>query len=151
MYKDFKLVLNLEIKKFALITYFVHPLVSDPTAWNDDHASKIYLQLLFCMYLSLLPWLWQTFLYLQRHFYHSIESDLKITLLSEHFKNFITQANKFILFSYFFFYWTIVALWCCISFYHVHFVYSKKNQLYVYIYHLFFCISFPFTSPQSTE
>ena len=51
----------------------------------------------------------------------------------------------------FFFYWSIVALWCCISFYHVHFVYSKKNQLYVYIYHLFFCISFPFTSPQSTE
>ena len=53
MYKDFKLVLNLEINKFVLITYFVHPLVSDLTAWNDDHASKIYLQLLFCMYLSI--------------------------------------------------------------------------------------------------
>ena len=58
--------------------------------------------------------------------------------------NCLMEQKRGIFFSFLNFYRSIVALQWCISF----LLYSKANKLYVYIYPLYFWISFPFRSPE---
>ena len=75
---------------------------------------------------------------------------VKILKIVKHYRIYFFLLNFYFLFLKFIlilnFYWSIVDLQCCVSF-----RCTTVNQLYIYIYPLFFQILFPYRSLQSIE